>query len=118
MKFWALHATGFGLKYLVLITCFAANSMPEHDLIFEHVDDSPPIKSLIGSSELMKRVFQMTRLYAKSAASVLILGETGTGKELIAEALHDLSERKDQPFVKLNCGALSEALLELSLIHI
>ena len=89
--------------------------MPEHDLIFEHVDDSPPIKSLIGSSELMKRVFQMTRLYAKSAASVLILGETGTGKELIAEALHDLSERKDQPFVKLNCGALSEALLESEL---
>ena len=54
--------------------------MPQRDLTFEHVDDSPPIKSLIGASKLMKRVFQMTRLYAKSAASVLILGETGTGK--------------------------------------
>jgi len=89
--------------------------MPERELTFEHVDDSPPIKSLIGASKLMRRVFQMTRLYAKSAASVLILGETGTGKELIAKALHSLSDRKDGPFVKFNCGALTETLLESEL---
>jgi len=89
--------------------------MPDRDLTFEHVDDSPPIKNLIGSSDLMKRVFQMTRLYAKSAASVLILGETGTGKELIAKALHNLSDRHEGPFVKINCGALTETLLESEL---
>ena len=89
--------------------------MPERELTFENVDDSPPIKNLIGASKLMRRVFQMTRLYAKSAASVLILGETGTGKELIAKALHSLSDRKDGPFVKFNCGALTETLLESEL---
>ena len=71
--------------------------------------------SLIGSSAAMREVYQMTRKAARSAASVLILGETGTGKELIATAIHQLSARGAGPFVRVNCGALPESLLESEL---
>ena len=60
----------------------------------------------------MQQVYQLTRQVARSSASVLLLGETGTGKELIANAIHSLSVRTSGPFVKVNCGALSESLLE------
>ena len=70
-------------------------------------NDSGSLPGIIGSSEPMKRVYQLTRQVAKSDASVLLLGETGTGKELIANAIHQLSNRKSGPFVKVNCGALS-----------
>ncbi|MCG8449585.1 MAG: sigma-54 dependent transcriptional regulator [Pirellulales bacterium] len=63
----------------------------------------------------MSEVFRLTRQVAKSHASVLLLGETGTGKELIAHAIHELSSRHERPFVRVNCGALSESLLESEL---
>jgi len=63
----------------------------------------------------MEEVYELTRRVARSQASVLLLGETGTGKELIAKAVHDLSTRSGGPFVKVNCGALSESLLESEL---
>ena len=63
----------------------------------------------------MQHVYQLTRQVARSSASVLLLGETGTGKELIANAIHSLSLRTSGPFVKVNCGALSESLLESEL---
>ncbi len=63
----------------------------------------------------MERVFETTRRVALSNASVLLLGETGTGKELIATAIHRLSRRANSPFVRVNCGALSESLLESEL---
>ncbi len=63
----------------------------------------------------MQTVYRLTRQVATSKASVLLLGETGTGKELIARAIHDLSERRERPFVRVNCGALSENLLESEL---
>ncbi|MBI2823371.1 MAG: sigma-54-dependent Fis family transcriptional regulator [Planctomycetia bacterium] len=75
----------------------------------------PPIRGIIGSGPAMQRVYQLTRQVAKSNASVLLLGETGTGKELIAEAVHRLSPRGSGPFVRVNCGALSESLLESEL---
>ncbi len=63
----------------------------------------------------MQEVYRVTRRVARSNASVLLLGETGTGKELIATAIHRLSNRGSGPFVKVNCGALSESLLESEL---
>ena len=63
----------------------------------------------------MRSVYQMTRLSAVANSSVLLLGETGTGKELIASALHELSDRASGPFVRVNCGALTESLLDSEL---
>ncbi len=78
-------------------------------------DTGPPITGIIGSGAAMEEVYRITRKVARSNASVLLLGETGTGKELIATALHRLSERNTGPLVKVNCGALSESLLESEL---
>ncbi|MEE2989732.1 MAG: sigma-54 dependent transcriptional regulator [Planctomycetota bacterium] len=73
------------------------------------------LPGIIGTSAAMQHVYQLTRQVARSSASVLLLGETGTGKELIANAIHSLSLRTSGPFVKVNCGALSESLLESEL---
>jgi DNA-binding NtrC family response regulator len=73
------------------------------------------LPGIIGSSAAMREVYRVTRQVARSRASVLLLGETGTGKELIAHAIHDLSQRRNRPFVRVNCGALSESLLESEL---
>jgi transcriptional regulator with PAS, ATPase and Fis domain len=83
----------------------------------QHVDElaSAPLPGIIGSSLAMAEVYRTTRQVARSSASVLLLGETGTGKELIAHAVHALSDRRDRPFVRVNCGALSESLLESEL---
>ncbi len=75
----------------------------------------PPIPGIIGNSPAMQEVYRVTRRVAGSNASVLILGETGVGKELIASAIHRLSHRSGGPFVRVNCGALSESLLESEL---
>lgn len=70
---------------------------------------------MIGISPAMREVFRKIRLYAPSSAAVIITGETGTGKELTAKALHDESPRQKQPFAALNCAAISEQLLESEL---
>ncbi|MCL5097348.1 MAG: sigma 54-interacting transcriptional regulator, partial [Candidatus Omnitrophica bacterium] len=70
---------------------------------------------LIGKSQVMREVRERIRLAAESNATVLILGETGTGKELVAEAIHFRSERRNQSLVKVNCSALPETLLESEL---
>lgn len=78
-------------------------------------EQGSPVASIIGSSPAMQEVYETTRRVARSNASVLLLGETGTGKELVAGAVHHLSDRSSGPFVKVNCGALSESLLESEL---
>jgi DNA-binding NtrC family response regulator len=70
---------------------------------------------LIGHSPSMQRVQQMIAKVAPTPSTVLILGETGTGKELVARAVHEQSLRAEQPFVAVNCGALPEALIESEL---
>jgi two-component system response regulator AtoC len=74
-----------------------------------------PIENIIGESPQMMEVFRTIHKVARSNATVMVLGETGAGKELIAEALHRQSSRADQPFVKMNCAALHENLLESEL---
>jgi transcriptional regulator with PAS, ATPase and Fis domain len=82
----------------------------------KYLDESgPPIPALIGSGQTMEEIYRMTRRVARTNASVLLLGETGTGKELIATAIHRLSDRGSGPLVKVNCGALAENLLESEL---
>jgi transcriptional regulator with PAS, ATPase and Fis domain len=78
-------------------------------------ETGPPIPGLIGSSPAMEEVYKLTRKVARTNASVLLMGETGTGKEMIATAIHRLSNRATGPFVRVNCGALSESLLESEL---
>ena len=70
---------------------------------------------IIGKSPAMRQVLDMVHQVAPSAANVLIQGETGTGKEIIAQAIHDMGARKDRPMIKVNCAALPETLLESEL---
>src|SRR6266403_1245419 len=74
-----------------------------------------PLPGVVGDSPAMRAVYRLTRLVATSRASVLLVGETGTGKEVIARNIHRLSPRADGPYVRVNCGALSESLLESEL---
>ena len=62
-----------------------------------------PLPGIIGESPAMREVYRLTRLVAPTTASVLLVGETGTGKEVIARALHNLSDRNDGPYVRVNC---------------
>jgi len=70
---------------------------------------------LIGRSETMRELFQMLEVVAATPSTILITGETGTGKELVARAIHHNSARREQRFVAINCGALPETLLEAEL---
>ena len=77
--------------------------------------DEPTLQGVIGCSGALREVIRTTRQVAPSRACVLIVGETGTGKELIARAIHDLSPRSTGPYIRVNCGALTESLLESEL---
>jgi transcriptional regulator with PAS, ATPase and Fis domain len=70
---------------------------------------------MIGQSERMQRIFRLVEKVADSDSTIIIQGETGTGKGLIAKAIHENSYRKDKPFVQINCGAIPENLLESEL---
>jgi formate hydrogenlyase transcriptional activator len=72
-------------------------------------------EQIVGSSPALKRVLDLVETVAASDSTVLLLGETGTGKELIARAIHDRSRRKDRTFVKVNCAAIPTGLLESEL---
>jgi formate hydrogenlyase transcriptional activator len=81
----------------------------------EPVETQPNFEEIIGTSPAIKRVMGQIEVVAPTSATVLILGETGTGKELIARAIHRLSPRKDLPFITLNCAAIPTGLLESEL---
>ena len=75
----------------------------------------PPLPEIVGGAVSMQDVYRMVRLAAPRSANVLLICETGTGKEVIARAVHKLSSRKDGPYIRVNCGALHENLLESEL---
>ena len=79
------------------------------------LDERFGFEGVVGDSRQMRNVIERLRRIAPTAATVLIQGETGTGKELVAQAIHQNSPRKNKPFVALNCAALSENILESEL---
>ena len=74
-----------------------------------------PLPGMLGTAPSMNRVFRLARLVAPRNTTVLIMGETGTGKELVAHAIHELSSRSKGPFVVVNCAAIPETLIEAEL---
>jgi DNA-binding NtrC family response regulator len=88
------------------------SEMPAAELLSCGYD---PLPGMIGRSEAMQRVYRMAGLVAPRSTTVLIVGPTGSGKELVARALHELSPRAARPFVAVNCAAIPEALLESEL---
>jgi len=87
----------------------------ENVLLKRALGKSNQFSNIIGASSPMLAVFQLVETIAPTSSTVLITGESGTGKELVARAIHVNSARKDRPFVALNCGALSETLLDSEL---
>jgi DNA-binding NtrC family response regulator len=74
--------------------------------------DAGALGAMVGSSRVMQEIFRLVEMVAPSTASVLITGESGTGKEMVARTIHDLSPRKNKPFVAINCSAIPETLME------
>ncbi len=87
----------------------------ENNYLQEQVNLNHSFEDILGQSEVLKTVLHQVEQVAPTETSVLILGETGTGKELIARALHNLSLRKERPLVKINCAALPGNLIESEL---
>ena len=74
--------------------------------------DAGSLGSLVGSSKKMQELFRLVEMVAPSTASVLITGASGTGKELVARTIHELSPRRNKPFIAINCAAIPETLIE------
>lgn len=100
------------LKLIVKKALHNYRLIKENRLLSEALTDRYSYGNIIGKSKPMLKIYDMIRKVAPSKASVLITGPSGTGKELIAKAIHYESPRKDRPFITLNCAALTETLLE------
>jgi len=87
----------------------------ENRALRREVEERFSFHNLLGSAPAMQALFESLELVAPTASTVLVLGETGTGKELVARAIHYNSPRKNGPFVTLNCGAIPETLMEAEL---
>jgi DNA-binding NtrC family response regulator len=90
-------------------------TMREVQLLRRRIAALAPGTDMIGSGPAMQRVFDLVKKVSPSNASVVIAGESGTGKEIVARAIHNLSPRKDKPFVALNCSAIPATLIESEL---
>jgi len=87
----------------------------ENEVLRRQLRDRGAFGELVGQSEPMRQIYALIEQVAPSSASVLITGESGTGKELVARSIHNLSPRKNEPFVAINCSAIPETLMESEL---
>jgi formate hydrogenlyase transcriptional activator len=87
----------------------------ENSYLQEEISEEHNFREIVGRSPALLRVLSRVETVARTPSTVLILGETGTGKELIARAIHDRSPRRDRPLVKVNCSAISSGLVESEL---
>lgn len=100
------------IKLLVRNALEKQNLLRENTRLKNQVQSSQSCNGLIGKSKKMTEIFSLIGRVATSSATVLICGESGTGKELVAKAIHCNSERRNKPFVAVNCGAIPETLME------
>ena len=92
-----------------------AEARRENDMLRRELRDRGAFGELVGNSEAMHQVYRLIEQVASSSASVLITGESGTGKELVARTIHNLSSRRDAPFLAINCSAIPDTLMESEL---
>ena len=103
-----------------LVNCGAAarsGSIPDVAITIPrtHIEGAVRLRNMIGDSAPMHRVYSLTRMVAARNTTVLITGESGTGKDLVAQEIHLISSRRNQPFVVVNCSAIPETLFEAEL---
>jgi DNA-binding NtrC family response regulator len=92
-----------------------AEARRENEILRRQLRDRGAFGELVGNSEAMQRVYVLIEQVASSSASVLITGESGTGKELVARSIHNLSPRRNAPFLAINCSAIPDTLMESEL---
>lgn len=95
--------------------CFHVATLERDFRAIQRESHSDGFEGMIGTSTAMQGVFASIRKVATSEAPVLVLGESGTGKEVAARAIHNLSSRREGPFIAINCSAIPETLLESEL---
>src|SRR5262245_30672039 len=99
----------------MVIERFMETLTPETVYLEEQFHTNQNFEQIVGESAVLRRVLKQVEIVAPTESTVLICGETGTGKELVARAVHDLSPRRNRRFVKLNCAAIPTGLLESEL---
>ena len=120
MKAGAFHFLSKPIRMAELMV-YVEKALASHEMLVEVKELKDQLKNyqhlnaIIGSSKAMRDIITQVEQIAPSTANVLITGETGTGKEMIADVIHGLSARTDKNFIKVNCGALPETLLESEL---
>jgi DNA-binding NtrC family response regulator len=104
-------------KFLTVLERAAelAEARRENEILRRQLRDRGAFGELVGNSETMQRVYALIEQVASSSASVLITGESGTGKELVARTIHNLSPRRNAPFLAINCSAIPDTLMESEL---
>jgi len=118
-----LRGVSYHLRFPINVEYIEEIAAELYEELLDDASDSEPVVEsdldqfgmLVGSSPKMKRLYRIIRKSADSQASILILGESGSGKELVANTMHMMSERCEGPFISINCGAISPELIESEL---
>jgi two-component system, NtrC family, response regulator PilR len=103
------------LKLIVRRTLERRTLVNENRVLKKAQRNTGSLQNIVGSSPCMSDLFRLIETVARERSTILVTGESGTGKELVARAIHGLSDRADKPFIPVNCGAMTESLLESEL---